>query len=242
MKHSKVMSAPNAAPADPAAPFGCIRPADPRIVVVPARVTRPTTCRCCSPGFCRSALAVRRLRADRRRRRQPRRDPAALARASLASGVVHLLRLSRNFGKEAAMTAGLDHADGDVVLTMDADGSTRPSCCGHAASDWREGADMVYAVRARAHRRGPAQAGWAAPRSTALMRAQRHVDMPPDAGDFRLLDRGGRGAAPACPSAPQDEGACTPGSASRARPSPTRRRPPAAAQTSFGQRGCRGWP
>ena len=61
---------------------------------------------------------------------------------------VRYVSLSRNFGKEAALTAGLDRARGDVVLLMDADLQHPPSLIADMVRAWREGADMVYTVRA----------------------------------------------------------------------------------------------
>jgi glycosyltransferase involved in cell wall biosynthesis len=101
---------------------------------------------------------------------------------------VSLLRLSRNFGKEAAITAGLDHANGDAVLIIDADGQHPVSVIPTMLQLWREGHDMVYAVRndrqneSRFKRLG-SQLFY------RLMRSSGHIDIPADAGDFRWMDR-----------------------------------------------------
>lgn len=102
---------------------------------------------------------------------------------------VRLLRLSRNFGKEAALSAGLDAADGDVVLSMDADGQHPIATALEMLPAWREGYDVVYGV----------QTGRRASQSTArrgytkffywLMQRDSRFELPSDAGDFRLLDR-----------------------------------------------------
>jgi len=113
--------------------------------------------------------------------------PAALAPFIARGGVVHL-RLSRNFGKEVALTAGLDHAHGDVVCLMDADGQHPPELLPGMLERWREGADMVYAVRAQRADEGLRKRLGSAAFYRA-MRALSGVDMPPDAGDFRLMDR-----------------------------------------------------
>ena len=101
---------------------------------------------------------------------------------------VHYVELSRNFGKEAALSAGLEVARGDVVAILDADGQHPPEKLAAMLERWRQGADMVYGVRA--HRRDeswPKRLG-AATFYAAMTRAAR-VEIPPDAGDFRLMDR-----------------------------------------------------
>ena len=62
---------------------------------------------------------------------------------------VAVLDLSRNFGKEIAMTAGLDHARGDAVVVIDADLQDPPELIPQLVAKWREGFDMVYARRVR---------------------------------------------------------------------------------------------
>jgi glycosyltransferase involved in cell wall biosynthesis len=101
---------------------------------------------------------------------------------------VHYLELSRNFGKEAALAAGIEAARGDVVLLIDGDGQHPVSLLPAMLQQWRDGADMVYGVRT--HRRDESwlkRTGAAA--FYAGMARAAHVDIPPDAGDFRLLDR-----------------------------------------------------
>ncbi len=113
--------------------------------------------------------------------------PAAVA-PWLATPGVRYLRLSRNFGKEAALTAGIDHAGGDVVLLMDADLQHPASLVPEMLAAWHGGADMVCAARA-----SRADEGWAKRIGTALFyRLVNHnaaVPIPVDAGDFRLMDR-----------------------------------------------------
>jgi glycosyltransferase involved in cell wall biosynthesis len=103
------------------------------------------------------------------------------------SGVV-CLALSRNFGKEAALGAGLDHARGDVVVTMDADLQHPVDLLRPMLEYWREGSDMVYAVRAdrseeSAFKRLGARVFY------SLLKFGSSIDIPPHAGDFRLMDR-----------------------------------------------------
>ena len=101
---------------------------------------------------------------------------------------VHYLELSRNFGKEAALSAGLEAARGDVVAILDGDGQHPPAMLPAMLERWRAGADMVYGVRA--HRR---EESWmkrtGAAAFYATMARASPVEIPVDAGDFRLLDR-----------------------------------------------------
>ncbi|HEY4956843.1 MAG TPA: glycosyltransferase family 2 protein [Caldimonas sp.] len=115
-------------------------------------------------------------------------DTAFVIAPWLSAGAVRYVALSRNFGKEAALTAGLDRARGDVVLLMDADLQHPPSLIGELMDAWRAGADMVYTVRAT---RG--DESWLKKLGTTvfyrLVNAGSPVPIPADAGDFRLLDR-----------------------------------------------------
>lgn len=108
--------------------------------------------------------------------------------AWLSTPGVRLLRLSRNFGKEAALTAGIDHARGDVVLLMDADLQHPPEMIGPMIEAWRQGADMVTTARA-----SRSDETWRKRLGTALfyrvVNAGSRTPIPQDAGDFRLMDR-----------------------------------------------------
>jgi glycosyltransferase involved in cell wall biosynthesis len=73
---------------------------------------------------------------------------AVLARCAQAPGFRAVL-LSRNFGKEAALTAGMQAADGDIVVLMDADLQHPPQMIATMLERWREGADVVYAVHSQ---------------------------------------------------------------------------------------------
>lgn len=101
---------------------------------------------------------------------------------------VAIIDLSRNFGKEIAMTAGLDHASGDAMVIIDADLQDPPELIPELIKHWREGYDDVYA------RRSTRDGENFFKRSTAhlfylLLHALSNVDIPPDTGDFRLLSR-----------------------------------------------------
>ena len=99
-----------------------------------------------------------------------------------------LLRLSRNFGHQIAVTAGLDTASGNAVIVMDADLQDPPEVALDLAARWREGYDVVYAVREERRGDSPFK------RATAkifyrLFSRMTDVDVPIDVGDFRLVDR-----------------------------------------------------
>ncbi len=99
-----------------------------------------------------------------------------------------LLQLSRNFGKEAALTAGLAAARGDVVFLLDADGQHPVSLLPEMMKKWKQGADVVYAVRkTRADQSG--LHGGLAELFYKLVNFGNRVQIPPHAGDFRLMDR-----------------------------------------------------
>jgi dolichol-phosphate mannosyltransferase len=99
-----------------------------------------------------------------------------------------LIRLSRNFGHQIAVTAGLDVASGDAVIVMDADLQDPPEVALDLAARWREGYDVVYAVREERAGEGRFKRA-AAAAFYRLFRRVSDVDVPLDVGDFRLVDR-----------------------------------------------------
>ena len=116
------------------------------------------------------------------------RDETDAVMATLAAAYpVHYLSLSRNFGKEAALTAGLDVARGEAVILMDADFQHPLAILPTFFKHWLEGYDMVYAVRASRE-----EESWLKRAGTRwfyrLMSSGAEVEITPDAGDFRLLD------------------------------------------------------
>jgi glycosyltransferase involved in cell wall biosynthesis len=117
-----------------------------------------------------------------------RDDTAAVIRPWLQTPGVRYLALSRNFGKEAALSAGLEHALGAVVVMLDADGQHPLSLLPTMLDGWRQGADAVCAVR-----ESRADESWAKRLGTGLfyriVNAGSPVPIPQDAGDFRLMDR-----------------------------------------------------
>lgn len=118
------------------------------------------------------------------------RDASLALLKSLGSTdpAIKIMSLSRNFGHQIAITCGLDHASGEAVVIMDADLQDPPEVIPRLITKWREGYDVVYAVREK--RRGE---GWFK-RGTAaffyrVLRLLTQVDIPLDTGDFRLLSR-----------------------------------------------------
>ena len=111
-----------------------------------------------------------------------------LARLRETDPNVSVVELSRNFGKEVALSAGLDHASGDAVIVIDADLQDPPEIIPKFIEEWQRGYDVVYGLRAE--RRGDS----ALKRYTAsgfyrVMSALSDVAIPQNAGDFRLLSR-----------------------------------------------------
>lgn len=101
---------------------------------------------------------------------------------------IGLIDLSRNFGKEVALTAGLDHAQGDMVIVIDADLQDPPELIPELIKQWEEGYDVVYAKRIR--RKG--ETALKKITAAAFYRLMQHVGpvtIPRDTGDFRLLSR-----------------------------------------------------
>jgi dolichol-phosphate mannosyltransferase len=114
--------------------------------------------------------------------------PELLRSLAEADPRVCVIGLSRNFGYQAAVTAGLDHARGDVVVTIDADLQDPPELIPRLLAAWRDGADVVYAYREE--RVGETwlkikTAHWFARVFAKLAQ----VDLPHNIGDYRLMDR-----------------------------------------------------
>ena len=113
---------------------------------------------------------------------------AAIVAANQREPRVRALSLSRNFGKEAALSAGLDHARGNAVIPMDVDLQDPPEVLPEMVAKWRDGYEMVFGVR-----RCRDSDGWAKRVTAGLYyRAHNAVSadkIPENAGDFRLMDR-----------------------------------------------------
>lgn len=101
---------------------------------------------------------------------------------------VKAVLLSRNFGKEAAMTAAIDYATGDAVIPIDADLQDPPELIGQMVQKWREGFDVVYAKRVSRTTDTPIK------RNTAglfyrVFNMLSEIPIPENVGDYRLMDR-----------------------------------------------------
>ncbi len=101
---------------------------------------------------------------------------------------VTVLDLSRNFGKEIALTAGLDHARGDAVIVIDADLQDPPELIPELIAEWKNGFDVVYAKRT-AREGETALKKFTAAAFYRVIRAISRTQIPADTGDFRLLSR-----------------------------------------------------
>lgn len=115
------------------------------------------------------------------------RTAAMLDAIAAADPRFKIIHFSRNFGHQAAVTAGLDHAAGAAVLVMDADLQDPPELVGPMLDQWRAGWQVVYGVR-RKRKEGLLKrlAYWGFYR---ILKLATNVEIPLDAGDFALLDR-----------------------------------------------------
>ena len=116
------------------------------------------------------------------------RTPELLAEIATRDEHVKFLSLARNFGHQVALTAGLDHATGQAVITMDADLQHPPELLPELIAKWREGYEIVYTER-----QDTADAGLVKRLTSrlfygAINRASA-TQIPLNAADFRLLDR-----------------------------------------------------
>jgi dolichol-phosphate mannosyltransferase len=100
---------------------------------------------------------------------------------------VKLINLSRNFGHQAAITAGIDYSSGNAVVLMDADLQDPPEVLNRMIEIWREGAEVVYAVRQK--RKEPVWKKTAYFAFYRLLKLIANIEIPLDSGDFCLMDR-----------------------------------------------------
>jgi polyisoprenyl-phosphate glycosyltransferase len=108
--------------------------------------------------------------------------------ANLEDERFKIIQLSRNFGHQLAITAGMDVASGDAVIVMDADLQDPPQVILEMIAKWREGYEVVYAIRRQ--RAGETRfKKWTASLYYNLLRRLTDIDLPMDVGDFRLVDR-----------------------------------------------------
>jgi dolichol-phosphate mannosyltransferase len=116
------------------------------------------------------------------------RSRAILAARAADDPTVRIVALSRNFGHEMATTAGLHHARGQAVIVMDADLQDPPDLIPTFLARWREGYEVVYGVRLKRESESPFKK-LSSFLFYRLMGKIADVPIPPDTGDFRLLDR-----------------------------------------------------
>lgn len=116
------------------------------------------------------------------------RSPAIIAEIHERDPRIKLINFSRNFGMQAALTAGLDHTSGQAVIVMDTDLQDPPEVLPRLLAKWREGYDLVYAQRSE-------RAGetwfkkFTASAFYRLITKITNVEIPVDTGEFRLMDR-----------------------------------------------------
>src|SRR6201994_2906031 len=116
------------------------------------------------------------------------RSPALLDDLAMHDPRVRVVYLSRNFGHQTALTAGLDHARGDAVVMLDADLQDPPEVITTMLDHWRAGCDVVYAVRE--HRDGESRFKLSTARwFYRLFDKLAPGELQQNSGDFRLLDR-----------------------------------------------------
>lgn len=101
---------------------------------------------------------------------------------------IKVINLSRNFGKEVALTAGLDYATGRTVVPIDADLQDPPELIAEMLEKWREGYDVVYAVR-RSRQGESWLKKFTADSFYRVISRMSRVSIPRNTGDFRLMDR-----------------------------------------------------
>jgi dolichol-phosphate mannosyltransferase len=116
------------------------------------------------------------------------RTPEILSQLQASDARVRIITLSRNFGHQIAVTAGLEHASGEALVIIDADLQDPPEVIPEMIQRWHDGYQVVYGLRA-------ARAGettfkrWTAKAFYRLINRLSEIEIPLDVGDFRLLDR-----------------------------------------------------
>jgi glycosyltransferase involved in cell wall biosynthesis len=115
---------------------------------------------------------------------------ALMLQAQAADARVAVVNLSRNFGKEIALTAGLDHAAcSEAVVVIDADLQDPPEVIPALVAAWRQGFDVAYAQRLVRHGESWLKRVTAAGFYRVMQRLGGRVQLPQDTGDFRLMSR-----------------------------------------------------
>jgi glycosyltransferase involved in cell wall biosynthesis len=117
------------------------------------------------------------------------RSPLLLKQLAAAESRYKVLSFARNFGHQMAITAGIDRAEGEAVVIMDADLQDPPEVVKDMVARWRDGFDVVFGVRSKRHGEGWFKRLTAAVFYRALRAMLGGVSIPVDAGDFRLMSR-----------------------------------------------------
>jgi glycosyltransferase involved in cell wall biosynthesis len=112
---------------------------------------------------------------------------AYLRQAAAEDGRIKVLRLTRNFGHQAALAAGLDHCSGDAAVLMDADLQDPPELIRPFVEEWRKGFQVVFGRRLRLEE--GAFKRWVYHLFYRALRFLANIEIPMDSGDFSLLDR-----------------------------------------------------
>jgi dolichol-phosphate mannosyltransferase len=117
------------------------------------------------------------------------KDGTALFLEALAQRDPHVtvIHLSRNFGHQAAVSAGIDHARGQAVILMDGDLQDPPEVLGQFLDQWRQGHEVVYSIRTKRKEGLFKRTAYAL--FYRMLRATSSLDIPLDSGDFCLMDR-----------------------------------------------------
>ncbi len=110
-----------------------------------------------------------------------------LMEMSAADPRLKVLRLSRNFGHQTALSAGIDHATGDGVVLMDGDLQDPPEVVPELVARWRDGYDVVYAIKEKRKEGALKRAGFRV--FYRLLSSFSNIDLPLDAGIFSLMDQ-----------------------------------------------------
>ncbi|HEY4635767.1 MAG TPA: glycosyltransferase family 2 protein, partial [Rhodospirillales bacterium] len=101
---------------------------------------------------------------------------------------IKIVNMSRRFGQPECLMAGIAHAKGDAVIYMDADLQDPPEVIPDMLAKWRDGAEVVYTVRTRREGENPLKM-WLTRLAYRAINVSSEIDMPVNAGDFRLLSR-----------------------------------------------------
>ena len=104
------------------------------------------------------------------------------------NNLIKIINLSRNFGKEIALTAGIDYTSGNAVIPIDADLQDTPELITNMIDKWKEGYDVVYATRISRHGESWLKR-FTANNFYRIIGKISNISIPRNTGDFRLMDR-----------------------------------------------------